>query len=204
MTSMLYIYGASGHGKVVFHTFACCNLTATAFIDDRANRRFCGLPVISPSDVQNHHQNTIHFAIGNNEIRQRLQSKWKELGVLAKTAIHPDSFCYSTSSIGIGSLIAAGSIVGPDSVIGVGCIINHNAVVDHDCTIGDFCHIAPSSTLGGSVTIGKQCLVGAGAIILPNLTIGDHVTIGAGAVVTHDLPNNITVVGCPAHPVNTK
>lgn len=69
MANTPYIYGASGHGKVVFHTFACCDLTATAFIDDRANRRLCGLPVLSPPEVQNLHLYTIHFAIGNHEIR---------------------------------------------------------------------------------------------------------------------------------------
>lgn len=201
---MHYIYGASGHGKVVFHTFSSCSKKVTAFIDDSANRNFCGLAVISPSVIQDIQPYSIHFAVGDNTIRHHLQTKWRDLGIMAETATHPSSYVYQTSNIGTGSLLAAGSIIGPDSLIGSGCIINHNAVVDHDCNIGSFCHIAPSATLGGGVTLGTQCLVGANATILPNLTIGNHVTIGVGAVVTHNLPDGITVVGCPARPLNRK
>lgn len=195
----IYIYGAGGHGKVVFHTFTLNQQIVTAFIDDRAQGRLCDVPVFSPQAISHNLSNpSVHFAIGNNAIRQKLQTEWKNKKASIETAIHLNSTIYNGGIIGSGSLITAGAIIGPDAVIGQGCIINHNAVVDHDCIIGDFCHIAPSATLGGTVKLGKQCFVGAGATILPSLTIGDHVTIGAGAVVIRDIPDNVTVVGCPA------
>lgn len=202
---MLYIYGASGHGKIVLHTFICCGQEVTAFIDDNAKGHLCGLSIISLSELTDFQgiNGNIHIAIGNNYIRQRLQHELQRLGITVITVIHPNANCYSNTSIGQGSLLAAGSVVGVDSIIGSGCIINHNAVVDHDCKMGDFCHIAPSATLGGAVVVGERCLVGAGSVILPGLNIGNNVTIGAGAVVTHDLPDNVTVIGCPARPINT-
>lgn len=196
----IYIYGAGGHGKVAFHTLTQSSTKVENFIDDKAHGELCGITILSPPQIQDLYPYAIHFAIGNNAIRSRLQSEWNRLGIPAETAIHPRTTIYPGAKIGAGSLITAGTIIGPDTQLGDGCIINHNAVVDHDCVIGDFCHIAPAATLGGGVTIGRECLIGAGATILPYLTIGHNVTVGAGAVVTKNLPDNVTVVGCPARP----
>lgn len=195
---LLYIYGAGGHGKVAFHTLTQSGKSVENFIDDKARGELCGISILSPSQLQELYSYTIHFAIGNNAIRRCLQRQWHSVGILPQTAIHPRATIYPSAKIGLGSLITAGTIIGPDTFIGDGCIINHNAVVDHDCVIGDFCHIAPTVTLGGGVTLGRECLIGAGATILPYLTIGHNVTVGAGAVVTKNLPDNVTVVGCPA------
>jgi sugar O-acyltransferase (sialic acid O-acetyltransferase NeuD family) len=197
---LTYIYGAGGHGKVAFHTLIESGKPVENFIDDNVLGQLCGVPILPPAGLQNLHAFAIHFAIGDNVTRSRLQTKWHKAGIVAETAIHPCAVVYPGVGIGLGSLITAGSIIGPDTKIGDGCIINHNATIDHDCHIGAFCHIAPAATLGGGVTVGKQCLIGAGATILPCLTIGNQVTVGAGAVVTHDLPDNVTVIGCPARP----
>ena len=199
----IYIYGAGGHGKIAFHTLTQSGKKVENFIDDSTHGQLCGIPILPPSELRGVHSYAIHFAIGNNIIRSRLQRQWYSAGISSQTAIHPQATVYPSTSIGLGSLITAGSIIGPDTRLGDGCIINHNAVVDHDCTIGEFCHIAPAATLGGGVTIGKQCLIGAGATILPYLTIGNNVTVGAGAVVTRNLPDNITVIGCPARSLKT-
>lgn len=197
---IIYIYGAGGHGKVAFHTLTQNGTKVQNFIDDKMRGELCGVSILSPAQIQNSCPYIIHFAIGNNTVRSRLQNEWHKMGILPATAIHPKATVYPSACIGLGSLITAGAIIGPDTHLGNGCIINHNAVVDHDCVIGDFCHIAPAATLGGGVTIGGKCLIGAGATILPYITIGHNVTVGAGAVVTKNLPDNVTVVGCPARP----
>jgi len=48
----------------------------------------------------------------------------------------------------------------------------------------------------------KHASIGSGATILPGITIGEGAMIGAGSVVTKDVPNNVTVVGNPARPVD--
>jgi sugar O-acyltransferase (sialic acid O-acetyltransferase NeuD family) len=201
---LVYIYGAGGHGKVALHTLIQQKKSVEAFIDDTASGQLCNFPILSPTKIQDLYPYSIHFAIGNNSIRQRLQTEWLHLGIIAETAIHPQATIYPGATIGLGSLITVGCIIGPDTQIGTGCIVNHRATIDHDCNIGEFCHIAPAATLGGGVTIGTQCLIGAGATILPYLSIGNNVTVGAGAVVTYNLPDNVTVIGCPARPLSLK
>ncbi len=59
---MQYIYGASGHGKIVLATFQSCNVKVHAFIDDQADREFCGLPVLSRDQLpkENADRDKIH------------------------------------------------------------------------------------------------------------------------------------------------
>ena len=197
-----YIYGAGGHGKVVFHTLNQKKQTVVGFIDDNVCGDIYNVPILQTKEIADILiPYGIHFAIGDNSVRSRLQSRWQSMGILAKTAVHLSAVVYPNAIVGRGCLLAAGTVIGPDVKIGQGCIINHNAIVDHDCLIDDFCHVAPGATLGGGVKLGFQCLVGAGAIILPQLTIGRNVTIGAGSVVTRDINANETVIGCPARPL---
>ncbi|WP_050988014.1 hypothetical protein [Thiothrix nivea] len=90
----LYLYGAGGHGKVVFHAFASQGKIITAFIDDQADRRVCGLPVLSPAEARDIFPRVIHVAIGNNQARHDLQTAWECLGVTAATAIHGRATVY--------------------------------------------------------------------------------------------------------------
>jgi serine O-acetyltransferase len=71
-------------------------------------------------------------------------------------------------------------------------------------SIGKNCSIWQQVTIGkgnnGEVPIiGNNIKIFAGAIIIGNITIGDNAKIGAGAVVTKNIPENCTVIGCPAY-----
>lgn len=52
--------------------------------------------------------------------------------------------------------------------------------------------------LASGVHIKENAWIGAGAIVLPGITIGKNAIVGAGAIVTHDVPDNMVVVGNPA------
>lgn len=49
--------------------------------------------------------------------------------------------------------------------------------------------------------LGDNVFIGAGAKVLGGIKIGNNVKIGANAVVLHDVFDNATVVGVPAHVV---
>lgn len=106
----------------------------------------------------------------------------------------------------------------PAAKIGRGFFIDHGmgVVIGETSVIGDNVTLYQGVTLGGTTVFdksGKQMtkrhptlknniIVGAGAKILGPITIGNNVKIGANAVVLHDVGNNQTVVGVPAHTVD--
>lgn len=188
----LYIYGASGHGKVVLDLLSVLNRKVTSFIDDNIElKSFQGYGVLNsiPTNA------SFIIGIGNNRIRKDIANN---KGSIIEALIHPKSTVANKVILGKGTIVVAGVVINCSSVIGSNCIINTASVVEHDCLIEDFVHISPNSTLCGGVTIGTGTHIGAGAVIIPGVKIGSWCTIGAGTVVINDIPDGATAVGNPA------
>jgi sugar O-acyltransferase (sialic acid O-acetyltransferase NeuD family) len=189
----IYIYGASGHGKVVLDMALHLNLAIAGFVDrNPLLSTFEGYKVIRsvPSKA-----NYI-IAIGDNSIRQKIAET--NSNDLLPALIHKYTIIGLNVTLGQGTMVAAGAIINPSVRVKSNCIINTAAVIEHDCVIEDFVHISPNVTLCGSVIVGKGTHVGAGAVIIPGVKIGAWCTIGAGTVVIKDIPDGATVVGNPA------
>jgi sugar O-acyltransferase (sialic acid O-acetyltransferase NeuD family) len=194
-----YIYGAGGHGKVVWDAMQKSNIKCEGFIDDQVLNQWMDLPVFASSFLNDMDDIELHIAIGNCKTREKVFKKFKNFKFMSIS--HPNAIISSSAKIEVGTFLAACSIIGPDANVGKHAIVNHHAVIDHDCSIGDFCHIAPHTSLGGGVKVGHGVLIGAGAIVLPGLKINDYATVGAGSIVTHDIASGITVMGNPARAI---
>jgi sugar O-acyltransferase (sialic acid O-acetyltransferase NeuD family) len=191
-----FIYGAGGHGKVVWDAMQKSNLSCDGFIDDLAITQWMGLPVFNPTALKDKSISSFHIAIGNNKSREDIVGKIN--GATFLSVFHSGAIVSISALIKQGTFLAAGSLIGPDANIGEHSIVNHHAIIDHDCIVGDFCHIAPHATLGGNVKIGRGVLIGSGAIVLPGLEVGDYSVIGAGSVITKNVPSGAIFVGNPA------
>lgn len=198
-TDGLALIGAGGHASVVADAALLAgsgNLTVLSENPAQAGQRLLNYAIElldSATPLRN-----FHVAIGHNPTRLRLQQELSANGASPVVVMHPEAIVAVSSQVGVGSFIAAGTILAPRSSVGEGVIVNHRAIVDHDVQVGDFSHIAPGVILGGGVRIGRGVLIGAGATILPGVTIGDEAIIGAGAVVLADVSPRKTVVGVPA------
>lgn len=185
----MYLYGASGHAKVIIDILKANHESVEAlFDDDESLTHLLDYPVLRPSEVWG----PLIISIGNNRIRSNIANM---LSVEFGRAIHPLSIVSQVAKINVGSVVMPGAIIQSCVSIGKHCIINTGASVDHDCTIGDFVHIAPHSTLCGNVSVGEGTFIGAGCTIAPGVKIGSWSVIGAGSVVTKDIPEHVLAVG---------
>ncbi len=139
-----------------------------------------------------------HIAIGDNQIRARIQQDLEGHGIVCHTLQDESALVSASAFIGSGSLIGKGSKINARAKIGKGVICNTGSIIEHDCSIGNYCHIGPGSILCGGVEIGDRTLVGAGAVIIPNIKIGSDVVIGANSMVNKKVPSGKTVVGNPS------
>jgi acetyltransferase EpsM len=195
-----YIYGASGHGKVILDILEARGIKVYGFIDDDiAKISFSGLHVYRYEQLNNSSSRFI-LGIGLNHTRKSVAEKVSGHFI---TAVHPSVVVSRHSDIGEGSAIMQMATIQAGTTIGRHCILNTNASVDHDCNVGDFVHISPGAIICGDVKIGELTWVGAGATIINGITIGKNVTIGAGSVIINNVPDNVTVVGNPGRIVKT-
>jgi len=189
----MYLFGASGHGKVIIENLLSQGLSVDGIFDDNFTKKeLLGYEVFHASEITEDIMiSEFVISIGDNEIRSKIAERLKgKYG----NAIHNTAIISETLKMGVGNAIMAGAIINADTSIGNHIIINTSASIDHDCQLDNFIHIAPNATLCGGVKVGEKTLIGAGAVVLPNITIGTQCTIGAGAVVAKDVPDGATMI----------
>ena len=196
----VYLFGASGHGKVVKDILNANGVKVEAFVDDNPRVDECsGRKVMHDATGLS----PMIVSIGVNKIRRivvdGLVAKANEDGhpLEFATAIHPSAIISPSAKIGEGTVVMAGAVINADAVIGKHCIVNTGATVDHDCVIGDYCHIAPGANISGGTHIGEGTWIGVGACVIQCLNIGKDCMIGAGSVVVKDIPDGVTAYGNP-------
>lgn len=205
MKERIFVFGASGHAKVVIDIIEKEGLYEILFlIDDDPTlkgRTFFGYPVIGGKQELLENRDRVRsgiVAIGSNGARTAVADWATASGFVLVSATHPSACLGRGVTIAGGTVVMAGAVINSDSRIGRNVIVNTRASIDHDCSIGDGAHIAPGSTLCGTVRVGTGTFVCSGATIIPNLEIGDHAVIGAGATVIANVEGLQLVAGNPA------
>jgi UDP-N-acetylbacillosamine N-acetyltransferase len=201
----VFVYGAGGHGKVVYDALIGSGVVPQAeFFDDHLTPGTVVLDSIvrggfpEPLESAECQRAGIALGVGDNQVRARIARRCAEAGFILLRVIHPRAVVSPFAQVAEGAVVLAGAIVNPSAHVGRGAIINSGAVVEHDVQIGDFSHVSPNATLGGGVIIGANAWIGLGAKILPGLEVGEGAVIGAGAVVTKSIPPHVTAFGVPA------
>lgn len=206
MKNRLLIIGAQGHGKVIADIAKKINnWQSIAFLDDDDSIKNCiGLEVIGKVNdaFKFKHGYDFFVAIGNNAIRENIQSKYEAEGLSVISLVHPSAVIGIDVEIGSGTVVMAGVVINSSSLIGKGCIINTSSSLDHDNVVGDYVHISPGVNLAGTVTVGKCSWIGIGSAVSNNVNICSECIVGAGAVVINDITVPGTYVGIPARKVD--
>lgn len=194
----MYLYGGSGHARVIRDIIEACGYTLEGVIDINPNLLdFMGFPVFP--DVTDDVRQMI-ISIGSNKIRQRIGEQYKGK-IEFPAVVHPSAIVSPHIEIGEGTVVMQGAILQSSTRIGRHCIINTGASIDHECQIGDYAHISPHATLCGNVHVGEGTWVGAGSVAIPGIRIGRWSVVGAGSVIVRDIPDGVVAYGNPCRVV---
>ncbi|MGH7746460.1 MAG: acetyltransferase [Candidatus Dormibacteria bacterium] len=202
----IFVYGASGHGKVVGDILlARREANFVGFIDDNSEfweKKILGFPVLGNGEwLQQETKQTrvaVALGVGDNFLRQKIAERCDVWGAEVVTLTHPSASVSASARLGRGTVVMAHATINPDAKIGLGVIINTSAIVEHDVDIGDFAHVAPNAAMAGASRLGTLSQLGIGAVVIQCVSIGACTIVGGGAVVVRDIPDQVLAMGVPA------
>ncbi len=195
MENNKYLFGASGHAKVVLDVLFSNNIKVLAVVDDNPKAPYIStIPVVNTKDFKIPEGSQFIVAVGDNAIRKKIVNK---NNFRYFSAVHSDATISEFASIEEGTIVMPQVVVNSDAKIGKHCILNSRSVVEHDCVLEDYVHVSPNASLAGNVFVGEGTQIGIGASVIQGIKIGKWVTVGAGAVIISDIPDCAIVVGNP-------
>lgn len=208
MSAAVFVFGASGHAKVVIDAIERAGRDKLLFICDDAEERhgtmLMGYPIVGGRNELLRRAGEAQrgvVAIGDNAARAHVAEWLVEHGLGFTRVIHPTAAIGREVQIGDGTVVFAGCIINSGARVGRHAIVNTGATIDHDCDVADGVHIAPGVHLCGGVTVGVSTLVGAGTTVVPGVHIGARTVIGAGSTVLNDVAEGARVGGSPCRPL---
>ena len=165
-----------------------------------------GVPVVGALDALNDADPSVDRAVNlvarRTVVRRKVRGKIMSSGVPFVPLIHP-----SVETLGVvydEDVIAYQNVtLGPEVTLGPGSCVFMGAVVGHESETGECCVMAANSVLNARVMLDDCVYVGTNSTVLPEISIGEDATIGAGSVVVADLAAGETAIGAPAEVVRT-
>ncbi|TRZ97095.1 MAG: acetyltransferase [Rhodocyclaceae bacterium] len=204
----IFVFGASGHGKVVLDAIERAGEHRVKLLLDDAQQVWGSTlhdhSVAGGRDVLLQHKEEFQsglVAIGDNAARMKVANWLLAQGFWQVTIVHPAAVLGRGAALGPGTVVFAGCVINSDARIGANVIVNTGAVIDHDCVIEDGVHVAPGCRLCGNVFVGAGAFLGAGSVVIPGVRIGRGAIVGAGATVVVDVPADARVAGTPARSI---
>lgn len=202
-TAGVFVFGASGHAKVVIDAIERAGLARVLFVCDDAREKrgasLMGYPIVGRDDLLARRGETRVgvVGIGDNAARAKVAHWLVENGCGLVSVVHPFASVGREVAIAEGTVVMAGCVINSGTKLGRNVILNTGASVDHDCSVDDGVHIAPGARLCGGVSVGRGTLIGAGSIVIPGVRIGAGALIGAGSTVLKDVPDGARAAGNP-------
>lgn len=204
--SDLLLIGASGLAREALTVVrAAGEHEAIGFLDDDPatwGRQFDDLTVLGGStDAQEYPSAQLLLCPGRGAARRALAKKLAELGrsdddyltVIDESVAIPPS-----CSVGVGSILLAGSVLTTNIELGRHVVVMPNVTLTHDDLIESYATLCAGVSLGGNAWIGEGAYIGMNASVREGLKVGKNSVLGMGAVLLTDLPAGQTWAGVPA------
>lgn len=119
-------------------------------------------------------------------------------GLRFATLVHPTARVPGSATLGEGTIVSAGVVIGAKAGLGRHVLLNRGVLVGHHTKVDDYVSIMPGATVAGSCVLEEAAFVATGAVVVDHVRVGTGSILGAGAVVIDDVPAHVQVVGVPA------
>jgi sugar O-acyltransferase (sialic acid O-acetyltransferase NeuD family) len=212
--SVLLVFGASGHAKVVLDAIerlATYRVAGLVVREGPAGPDVFGYPVVGDDEnirsvLESRHVDGAVVAIGDNWRRHEVARSVRERfpWIAFPAIVHPSARVARGVTIGEGAVLLAGVVVNSDAAVGDFCLLNTNSSLDHDSRMDLASSLGPNAAVGGGAAIGAFSAVAMGATVLQNRHVGEHAIVGAQALVLKDIPSHTVAYGAPAKPVRAR
>ena len=206
VTKEMVVLGAGGFAAEVIEAAELAGWVVTRLYDDDATARdrvVMGRKCVGPiSDFERSAKAAYIFAIGHNEVRQRLASRLAAAGHEAVAVVHPGTAVSRTAVISAGAYVAAGAFVGPQVRVGRHAIVNAGASIGHDAVLGDWTQVCPGARVSGFAVLGEGAFMGSNAVLGPHGVMGEWSKLGAASFANRSVEARSLVVGVPAKKIN--
>lgn len=207
MPSSLYILGAGGFGRELFHWLRqhpdCGKAWQIAgFLDDNAEalKGFDYTPGVvgsvmgykpKPGDL-------LVCSLSQPKVKRPVVEDLLRRGAEFLTFVHPTAVIGGNVRLGRGTVICPGAIVTCDVTLGDFVMLNVKTTIGHDAKVGHFTTTNSHVDITGFCKVGEGVLFGSHAHLIPHSKVGDNAVVGAGACVITEVAPGTTVVGNPA------
>jgi sugar O-acyltransferase (sialic acid O-acetyltransferase NeuD family) len=175
---------------------------------ENENREVCSqnlldLPVVWIDDVAQLGAPLYCVSVLGSKERRKFVRQATSLGLQFAALVHPKAHLSRTATLGEGTVVEAGSVIGAQTRIGRHVLIKRGCLIGHHTQIGDYVTLNPGVNIAGKATVGERSWIAMGAVVLDHISIGSDSGVGAGAVVTRDVPDRVLVLGMPARVVQS-
>jgi len=186
------VCGSGGHAAHLIALVSAAKLgQVIACCDDDVHRlgtQVMGVPVIGTIAELGKELpaggDAVGLGIGDPHVRKRLLTFGQRCGWHLPAIIHPLASIAVGASVGDGTVVDAGAVVGARVSIGQGAIIEAGASVAHDTQVGECCHIEAGARILAGARVGRGVRIGAGAVVQRQVVVADGATIASLVVVT--------------------
>jgi sugar O-acyltransferase (sialic acid O-acetyltransferase NeuD family) len=163
-------------------------------------------PILGSFDWLGEHSGEVEAicAIGPTDLKLKLVKRAEEMGVRFCNIISPLAYISPSISMGVGNIVGAFVVLGPDVHLQNHIFVNHSCAIGEDTEIEDYVTISPVTNIAGSSKISKGVFVSVGVTVIDRIKIGEWSMIGGGSSITRDVPPNTTVVGVPGRVVKER
>lgn len=206
MRRPLLLVGASGLGRETAEAVrATSDWDVVGWADDDAalwGTSVDGLPVLGGPDVLLAHDDwSAVLCPGTGAGRAALAGRLAAMGVEDSryaTVVHPAAVVPVSCSVGLGSIVLAGTVLTASVQVGRHVVVMPGCVLTHDDVLEDFTTLGARVALAGAVTVEEGAYLGTGSLVREHLHVGRWSLVGMGSVVLQDVPAHQVWVGAPA------